>query len=195
MAIMADIDDLIRRARDGEHCALEALIARFDRYVFGLALLVLGDRVEAQDAAQESLIKAVRGLKNYKGRAAFRTWLYRITVNTCRDALRRRARRREVALDNVPLPAGNDPWLNELARERRQAVWQAVQSLDTPLREAVILRYYLNLPCMEISTVTGSPVNTIYWRLHQARRQLEPLLLAEDVLAHEIAARRQKEYE
>lgn len=80
-------------------------------------------------------------------------WLYRITVNTCRDALRRRARRREVALDNVPLPAGNDPWLNELARERRRAVWQAVQSLDTPL------------------------------------------LLAEDVLAHEIAARRQKEYE
>jgi RNA polymerase sigma-70 factor (ECF subfamily) len=189
---MAEIDVLVRRARDGDHQALETLVARFDRYVFGVALLVLGDRVEAQDAAQEALIKAARGLKGYDGRAAFRTWLYRITVNTCRDALRRRARRREAALDDVSLHASTDLLQAEVARERQQAVWQAVQSLDMPLREVVILRYYVGLSCVEIGEITGSPVNTVYWRLHRARRLLEPLLLAEDVLTDEIAARKQK---
>ena len=59
---MTDTPELVRRARDGDHQALETLVARYDRYVFGVALLTLGDRAEAQDAAQESLIKAVRGL-------------------------------------------------------------------------------------------------------------------------------------
>ena len=189
---MTETDGLIRRARDGDHQALDTLVARFDRYVFGVALLVLGDRVEAQDATQEALIKAVRNLKGYDGRAAFRTWLYRITVNTCRDALRRCVRQREAALNEVSL-TGGDPLQGELARERRQGVWQAVQSLDMSLREVVILRYYLDLPCAEIGEVIGSPVNTVYWRLHQARRQLGPLLLAEDVLVEEIAARMQEE--
>lgn len=121
---MAETDDLIRRVRDGDHQALETLVARFDRYVFDVALLVLGDRVEAQDAAQEALIKAVRNLKSYNGRATFRTWLYRITVNTCRDTLRRRTRQREVALEAASLTSAG-PLQAELARERQQAVWQA----------------------------------------------------------------------
>lgn len=188
---MSEIDDLVRRAQDGGHQALETLVARFDRYVFGVALHVLGDRVEAQDAAQEALLKAIRGLRSYNGRAAFRTWLYRITINTCRDALRRRNRRPEVALDDVSLSTSGDGFSQTvLTRERQQVVWQAVQSLDVPLREVVVLRYYLDLPCQEIGQVVDSPVGTIYWRLHEARQQLEPLLLAEDVLADEIAARK-----
>ncbi len=187
-----DDTDIVRRARGGDRQALEALITRFDQYVFGVALLVLGDRVEAQDAAQDALLKAVRGLKGYNGRAAFRTWLYRITVNVCRDALRRRARRREVDLDDSVPFAGDGPLQAQLSRERQRAVWQAVQSLDPPLREVVVLRYYLDLPCAEVAEATGSPVNTVYWRLHQARQKLEPLLLSNDVLSGEIAARKQK---
>lgn len=185
---MSEIDDLVRHARGGDRQALETLVARFDRYVF-VALLVLGDRIAAQDAAQDTLIKAIRGLKGYNGHAAFGTWLYRITVNTCRDILRRRARQRETDLDDATSLSSDGPWQARSEEERRQAVWQAVQSLDVPLREAVVLRYYLDLPCAEIGEVTGSPVNTVYWRLHQARRQLELLLLAEDVLVEEIAAR------
>ena len=96
-----------------------------------------------------------------------------------------------MTLDDASLTSAG-PLQAELARERQQAVWQAVQSLDTPLREVVVLRYYLDLPCAEIGEATGSPVNTVYWRLHQARRLLEPLLLAEGVLADEIVARKQK---
>jgi DNA-directed RNA polymerase specialized sigma24 family protein len=66
---MAEIDDPIRHARGSDRQALETLVTRFDRYIFGVALLVLGDRVEAQDAAQDALIKAMQGLKGYNGRA------------------------------------------------------------------------------------------------------------------------------
>ena len=184
--------DLIRRAKDGDPQALDQLIARFDRYVFGVALLTLNDRAEAQDAAQEALVKAVRGLQSFNGKASLRTWIYRITVNACRDALRRRARRREVSLENAPLPARDSALQAALDRERRQTIWQAVQALDPPLREVVVLRYYLELPCAEISKVTGAPTNTIYWRLHQARRELE-LSLADDLLAEEGPGRAEKE--
>jgi RNA polymerase sigma factor (sigma-70 family) len=96
-------------------------------------------------------------------------------------------------LENEPL-IDDGPWQDLSDRELRQATWQAIQALEPPLREVVILRYYLDLPCAEIGEITETPTNTVYWRLHQARRQLEPLLLAEDVLAEEIAARRQKEH-
>lgn len=190
---MEETKNLVRRARRGEPEAVEALLRRFEQDVFGLALLTLGNRAEAQDAAQEVLIKVLGGLGRFRGRSSFRTWLYRVTVNTCRDALRRRARRREAALFKAPPAARPGPLQRELDRERQQAVWHAVQSLDDALREVVVLRYYLDLPCAEIGQATGAPVNTVYWRLHQARKKLEPLLLADDVLADEIAARGQKE--
>jgi RNA polymerase sigma-70 factor (ECF subfamily) len=190
---MTETSTLVHQARDGDRQALEKLVARFDRYVFGVALLTLGNRAEAQDAAQEALIKVTRGLRKYDGRAAFRTWLYRITINTCRDLLRRHARRRETALENEPV-IGNNPWHTVVDQELQQATWRAIQTLEAPLREVVILRYYLDLPCAEIGEITETPTNTVYWRLHQARRQLEPLLLAEDALAEEIATRQKKEH-
>lgn len=190
---MTETGTLVQQARRGKRDAMEKLLSQFDRDVFGLALLILGDRMEAQDIAQEVLIKVFNSLKHFDGRSTFRTWLYRVTVNTCRDALRRRARRHEMPLADAPPVAWAGPLKKELDREHHQAVWQAVQALDNPLRETVILRYYLDLPCAEIGQVTDTPLNTVYWRLHQARHKLEPLLLADEALTEEIDARRQKE--
>lgn len=188
---MTDTPDLVRRARDGDRQALETLVARYDRYVLGVALLTLGDRVEAQDAAQEALIKAMRGLKGFKGQSAFHTWLYRVTVNACRDFQRRRARRRETPLDDAfPVWAGEGPHQSVVDRERRQAVWRAVTALEPALREVVVLRYYLDMSGAEIAEVTGAPAGTVYWRLNQARNKLMALLEADDVLADDVATRR-----
>jgi RNA polymerase sigma-70 factor (ECF subfamily) len=187
---MTDTPELVRRARDGDRQALETLVARYDRYVFGVALLTLGDRAEAQDAAQEALLKALRGLKGFKGESAFHTWLYRVTVNTCRDFQRRRSRRRETPLEEAPpLVTADGPLQATLDHERRQAVWRAVQALEPALREAVVLRYYLDMSGAEIAQVTGAPSGTVYWRLHQAREALASLLAGDEALADEVAAR------
>jgi RNA polymerase sigma-70 factor (ECF subfamily) len=188
---MNDTPELVRRARDGDRQALETLVARYDRYVLGVALLTLGDRDEAQDAAQETLIKAMRGLQGFKGRSAFRTWLYRITVNTCRDFQRRRSRQRETPLDDAPpLGTADGPLQVALDHERRQAVWRAVQALEPALREVVVLRYYLDLSGAEIAAATGAPSGTVYWQLHEARKALTALLAQDEALADEVAARR-----
>lgn len=186
-----DIDAVVRQAKDGNQQALTHLLMHFDRYVFGVALLTLGDRADAQDAAQEALIRALKGLKSYNGDAKFQTWLYRIVVNACRDMLRRRGRRREMVLDEAVL-LRPDPQPDLFDAEQQCAVWRAVQSLDIPLREVVVLRYYLDFSGIEIGEITATPVNTVYWRLHQARKQLEPLLLSEEELREEIASRVQQ---
>ncbi len=183
---MNDID-LVRRACDGDRQALEALVARHDRYVLGVALLTLGDRDAAQDAAQEALIKAMRGLKGFKAQSAFRTWLYRITVNACRDWQRRQSRRRETPLDDAPpLLTTRGPLQAALDHERRQAVWQAVQALEPALREAVVLRYYLDMSGAEIAEATGAPSGTVYWRLHQARQALAALLTKDEAVMENV---------
>ena len=187
---MTDTAELVRRARDGDRQALETLIARYDRYVFGVALLTLGDRPAAQDAAQEALIKAMRGLKGFKGESAFQTWLYRVTVNTCRDMMRREARRRETPLEDAPpIATADGPLQATLDDERRQAVWKAVQALEPALREVVVLRYYLDMSGAEIAEVTDAPPGTVYWRLHQAREALASFLAEDETLAAEAAAR------
>jgi RNA polymerase sigma-70 factor (ECF subfamily) len=187
---MTDTSELVCRARDGDREAMETLVARYDRYVFGVAMLTLGDRAEAQDAAQEALIKAMRGLKGFKGDSAFDTWLYRVTVNTCRDFQRRQARRRETPLEGTPPQLSADvPHQAALDRERRQAIWEAVQALEPALREVVILRYYLDMSGAEIAKVTGAPSGTVYWRLHQAREMLASSLTADETLADEVATR------
>ncbi len=189
-AAAKDTAELVRRAQKGDPEALEKLVAHYDRYVFGVALLTLGDRSEAQDAAQEALIKAMRGLKGFKGDSTFDTWLYRVTVNTCRDFQRRRARQRETPLEGAPpdMLAGG-PLQATLDHERRQAIWKAVQALDPALREVVVLRYYLDMSGAEIAEVTGAPPGTVYWRLHQAREALASLLAEDDTLADEVAER------
>lgn len=188
---MTDTPELVRRARAGDQQAVETLVARFDRYVFGVALLTLGDRAEAQDAAQEALIKALRGLPGFKGQSAFRTWLYRVTVNTCRDMQRKRARQRETPLDDLPsVLLTEGPLQSALDGEQRQAVWQAVQALEPVLREVIVLRYYLDMSGAEIAEATGAPTGTVYWRLNQARTELTALLSANQTLSDEMAARK-----
>jgi RNA polymerase sigma-70 factor (ECF subfamily) len=182
--------ELVRRARGGDREAMAKLVARYDRYVFGVALLTLGDRAESQDAAQEALIKAMRGLKGFKGDAAFETWLYRVTVNACRDFQRRKARRRETPLESVPAPVAARGLLQAtLDHERSQAIWEAVQALDPALREVVVLRYYLDMSGAEIAEITQAPTGTVYWRLHQAREALALLLMQDETLADDVSQR------
>lgn len=186
---MPETDELVRRAQKGDRQALETLLTQIDQDVFGVALLTLGERNEARDAAQEALIKVVRGLKRYRGHAAFRTWIYRITLNTCRDFQRRRGRRNEIPLDEAALPVVSEPGKAQLSKEYRRVVWQAVHALKPALREVIILHYYLDMPCAEISNVQHVPLNTVYWRLHRARQLLEPRLLSEAILIDEISMR------
>ena len=155
--------------RDEEE-KLESLMATYGTQVKRLCCLYLRDASLAEDAAQETFIKAWRSLASFRGGSSERTWLMRIAVNTCRDALRtswfRRLDRR-VTPEELPLasPGPQEP-----------ALAQAITRLPARDREVILLRYYEQLSPDEIAHMLRQPLNTVKSRLARAKKKLKQLL-------------------
>ena len=159
---------------------VETLVYTYYDGVYRLALSILNDAAEAQDATQETFISAAESLSEFRGEAQLKTWLLAIAVNECRDALRRRRRRQRLkgALRKVQsLWSHNTSPEDEAARtEDRDRLFQAVASLPQKQRLPILLRYVHDLSGPEIARVLGVSEGTVYSRLHYARRQLRRLM-------------------
>lgn len=178
---MTDTADLLAACRAGDPRAAETLVRAHHHDVFRLALSILGDAAEADDAAQEVLVAALRALGDYRGAATLRTWLYAATVNHCRSRLRKRRMRERLmqALQRISHTQRATPGAPEDVAVRREAhaeVWRAVDALDEKHRMPVILYYYHELPVSEIAAVLNIPAATVYSRLHHARERLRAAL-------------------
>jgi RNA polymerase sigma-70 factor, ECF subfamily len=185
-----DLQTILSRCREGDPEAFEELFDYFEHHVYDLADVILRDPHDAQDAVQETFIRVLERLDSYRGEAAFKTWLTAMAVNCCRDMLRRRQVRRWLPLTTLNQRRWvrrrgqrNDPaYLMEQNLER-DALWQAVNTLDERLRSTFILYYRYEMSCAEIGTVLGLATTTIYERLSQARRRLRPILDEEPAVA------------
>ena len=169
--------ELVTRAREGDTTAFNRLATRHRERILNYALRSLGDREAAEDVTQDVLIRLHRALPGFRGDAEIATWLYRVTVNLCRDHLRRMRRRgREAPLggadDRPELVVLEDP-VADVARERAmEAVERALQRLPERQREAVLLRYLGELSYAEIAAVTDTPQGTVASRVFRALRRL-----------------------
>jgi RNA polymerase sigma-70 factor (ECF subfamily) len=148
----------------------ELVEARLDA-CYRLAAVVLGDRLEAEDATHEAMLRAQRSWKTVRDPAAAAAWLDRIVVNECRDRLRRRRVARAIAAVERPAaePAGLPA---DIATTERAALRDALAELDPDHRLVVVLRYLLDLSVDDIAARTGAPAGTVKSRLHHALRQL-----------------------
>lgn len=159
---------------------VESLVTMYYPYVLHLAVSILNDVYEAEDAAQETFVAANRALPAYRGDASLKTWLTAIAVNTCKGRLRHRKVRQTLqsTLEMLHLMQSKnpDPEQVTIQVEDDQRIWDAVDMLDEGHRLVVILRYVHELTVPEISTVTGINEGTVYSRLHYARRKLQNLL-------------------
>lgn len=178
----ADDLALVRRSRDGDREAFEALVARYQTPVYRLALRMVHRPEDAEDVAQEAFLKAYLALPSFREEADFRTWLFRIASNHCLDRLRRR--RRELA-DAGAVEAGlhrgstavdEGPLQRLLRRERREDLADAVASLPPRYRIAVVLHYVQGLTYREIGGVLGLPLKTVETRLYRAKALLRTRL-------------------
>jgi len=149
---------LVRRARDGDSRAMDLLVRRHHGVVYRVAFSVLGDRDGAQDVAQDTFLKAFRGLSGFRGDAAFRTWLITIATNEARGVLRRRVRRREIALDEAsPLAErGPDPAERSVVADEARRALRLLERLPEKQRLAVTLRVQEGLSFREIGDAIGS---------------------------------------
>jgi RNA polymerase sigma-70 factor, ECF subfamily len=165
---------LIARAQAGDVAAFEQLSSTYADRLFMLLLRLLGDRGEAEDVAQEVMLRAWQGISRFQGRSSYFTWLYRIAVNEANRALEKRARRpagvpigeRELQLPTSP---ADDPLRQAEANELRVALGRALADLPPPLRVAIVLRDVEGLSTQEAAEIAGIGQAAFKSRLHQAR--------------------------
>ncbi len=180
-----DERELVRRAAEGDEAAFEALIMPHWEPLTRLCLHILTDPDEAADAAQETIIKAWRGLAAFRADAAFSTWLYRLATNACTDALRRRKRTRAVSLSQTD-EAGEEfalelpdtaptPEQTLLQKERRTQLLRALERLEPQQRELLALRIDAELSYEQIAALLHIRVGTVKSRLSRARDKLRLL--------------------
>jgi len=171
---------LILRSRDGDAFAVEELVRAHEAQVYRLAVSMLDDTAEADEALQDTFIIALDRLDTFRGEASFATWVYAIALNVCRGRLRkRRARERLTQVLHSLLrieSAAPQPEQQVMANEVDAAVWQAIRSLDQPQREVIVLRYFHELRQAEIAQVLGVTDRTVRARLHAAHERLRAVL-------------------
>jgi RNA polymerase sigma-70 factor (ECF subfamily) len=172
---------LIRRCQKGDRLAIEALIRRYQNYVYRLCFLVMRSEQDAEDMTQETFIRAFRALPRYEIREgiSFEAWLYRIAVNACRSRMRRKWYQVLPWPDPAPQLVGESeeqPDRLLLQVEQRDEMLAAIDSLGEKHRLVVILRYYAGLSNEEIAQTLNIPSGTVRSRLHVARHRLKEML-------------------
>ncbi|MGH8260941.1 MAG: RNA polymerase sigma factor RpoE [Steroidobacteraceae bacterium] len=182
----ADTSDLslVRRVQRGDKGAFDALVLKYQHKVVKLVMRYVRNPTEAEDVAQEAFIKAYRALPQFRGDSAFYTWLYRIAINTAKNAVVSRDRSPvEFDLDSQNsddsydmqsrLKDSETPEGLVLTDEIRSTVNAAIDALPEDLRTAIVLRELEGLSYEEIAAAMGCPVGTVRSRIFRAREAID----------------------
>lgn len=186
-----DIQDqaLIEKIRAGDYRAFEDLVNRYEGKVYRLAMRMLRNPQDAEDALQESFLQVYRGLKTFEGRSNFSTWLYRLATNVCLMKIRRRGAEPPGMLpleDYLPRhEQGDQPSLQEwpekpeeilLTKESREKMMEALGRLPADYRAVFILRDIEGFSNAEAGEALNISVAAVKSRLHRARIALRGML-------------------
>lgn len=177
---------LLQRCEAGEADAIDEFVHDYLPACYRLALSILDDPAEAEEAAQDALITTLDRLASYRGEAAFTTWQYTITLNICRERLRkRRSRERLNRLLQEVFHIHTEIRQVEIQVQQSEtdaATWSAIRRLTDRQREVIVLRYYHQLSIATISQVTGVSERTVHNRLNAAHERLHTMLKDKDYL-------------
>lgn len=191
---LAEEDELVRRARGNDPAAVDQLIRRYQKKVYSIAYQMSGsDPEDARDCAQEALIQVFRNLGRFEGRSRFSTWLYRVVVNTCLDARRRRRRwlqmifsrraEKQDAADADPIldsltasEDGTDPVSSVSGKELQRDVTEALHRLSEKQRTVFQLKVFQEMSIPEIAAATGMAEGTVKSHLFRATQSVRDQL-------------------
>ena len=190
LAVLTKLSDveLVARFKGGDEHAFSHIVRRYQDKVFGLCFRWLGERTLAEEVAQDVFVALYRSLGRFRGDSSLSTWIYRVSVNHCKNKRlysSRRRRDRHEPIEGKPrddgpareLPAGGRG--TEAGVERSQAqvlVHEALQSLSEEHRQVILLRDIQDLDYHEIAEILDLPRGTVKSRLHRARTELARVL-------------------
>ena len=174
---VADADDaaLVRQVLAGDTRAYGALVARYRDRLMRFATRVLGDAADAEEALQDSFVRAFRALRRCEDPARFGAWLFRILVNRCRTIGAQRGRRERVLVASGVTPEPGVPHPEDRAAWREAIEW-ALAQLSPDYREAFVMKHVEELSYEEMADLTGVGVSALKMRVKRACDQLRTLL-------------------
>ena len=169
--------ELLAQAQRGNHQAYGVLVGQYQQSVFAVCYRLLGQRQDAEDAAQEAFVRAFRSLTGFDRQRPFGPWLRQIATNVCYDLLRQRRLEIVPLLEEQDWPDGRaanwretEQW--QISHERQQQIWQAIRALPPHYRVVVELRHFQELSYNEIANRLDLPLNTVKSHLLRARKLL-----------------------
>lgn len=178
---------LIEQSRQGNVDAFEELIEDYKKVAYNIALRVLRNVEDAEDASQEALIKVFKNIQNFNMQSTFKVWMYRIVVNTCID-FKRKKNINAISIDETIDLGGNGQIHREIADEssnpdtliernfNNKLINDAVNRLDDDYKTIIILRDIQGFSYSEISEILTCNLGTVKSRLNRARRNLKDIL-------------------
>jgi RNA polymerase sigma-70 factor (ECF subfamily) len=178
--------ELLTKCARGDEKAYRELVERLEKPLINFILRYVGERNLAEDLFQETFVRVLRNLADFRPEASIGTWIFTIARNLCLDHLKAKKRHREVSLEapasdsegrviefkEVLRGKGDAPQRNVERTEMKAAAVRALRQLAPAKREALVLRIYSELPYQEIARVVGAPVGTVKFRVHEALRDL-----------------------
>ena len=167
--------ELVERAQRGDHDAFDALATAAYHPLYAVAARILRDGYAAEDAVQDTLVRAWRDIAGLRDRDRFQPWLHQLLVHACADQFRRLRRRPiEVVVDSVDR---TDP-VDDMTRiADRDEISRAFLTLTVEQRAALVLTHYVGLSAPEIADWLGIPTGTVYSRIHHGKRAMRAALL------------------
>ena len=181
MALAQPDFGVLRKAQRGDERAFSLIVRAYEVPVFNYVMRLVGDRALAEDLTQEVFIRVFQGLPKFSLRSKFTTWLFQVTKNRVLDELRASERRPRalVALDDAPQLEVLDAPAEQV--EMIEALWTAVDGLNTDLKMALLLRDVVGLSYNEIADSLDTTLATVKWRIFKAREEVQLALAREGI--------------
>lgn len=172
---------LIKGAKNGEQYCFEQLILTYEKQVYNIAFQYLKNQESAKDVSQEIFIKVYKSINKFNEKSKFSTWLYRITVNTCLDHIRKNKHivtevsyqideNRDINSDNL------NPEAEILNKEKKEILYNSINQLKKEYKTFIILRDIQGFSYKEISNITQTSIGTVKSSLSRAREKLKTML-------------------
>jgi len=176
---------LINRFLSQDEEGFKMLVQKYQNQVVNIVYSLTGATSDAEDIAQEVFIKVYRSLKGFQKKAEFSTWLYRITVNTTYNYLKKQRKHLLSEYLDEAIPASSKPLKELEAKETQQMINKALEALPFKFRTAVVLKEIEGLSYKEIAKTLGCRIGTVESRLFRARQMLKRILTP--ILEREVA--------
>jgi len=184
-----EIDEkvLVAKSKKGDKAAFEELVRKFSRYVYTTAFFILRDTHEAEDASQEVFVKVYLSIKGFRGLSSFKTWIRKLTVNTCIDKLRLHSKTKDKKVSLEKITEEYEVVFTKYSqsleksffnKETVKEVLKIMVNLDESYRIPLILRDLQDYSYREISELTNKPIGTVKTNIHRARKIIKDKLKA-----------------